>query len=75
MKKIIVILILITSFSFSQNSDKIIFSETDIVPIYPGCNKGDNEAKRKCMSKKIAKHIKKNRENHTIQVNNTKRVN
>ena len=60
MKKIIVILILTTSFSFSQNSDKIIFSETDIVPIYPGCNKGDNEAKRKCMSKKIAKHIKKN---------------
>ena len=31
MKKIIVILILITSFSFSQNSDKIIFSADAIV--------------------------------------------
>jgi len=29
------------------------------VPIFPGCERGDNEKKRKCMSDKITKHVKR----------------
>ena len=35
------------------------FSYVTNVPIYPGCDKGNNEARRKCMSQKITKLIKK----------------
>ena len=32
---------------------------TETVPVYPGCERGNNEKKRKCMSEKISKFIKK----------------
>ncbi|TJY32532.1 energy transducer TonB [Pontimicrobium aquaticum] len=35
------------------------FVSVEHVPEFPGCNKGDNEAKRNCMSKKITKHVQK----------------
>ena len=35
------------------------FSYVTNVPIYPGCDKGNNEARSKCMSQKITKFIKK----------------
>ena len=35
------------------------FSVIENVPIFPGCDKGNNEARRKCMSQKITKLIKK----------------
>tara|TARA_B100001059_G_scaffold203365_1_gene211909 strand:- start:89 stop:973 length:885 start_codon:yes stop_codon:yes gene_type:complete len=35
------------------------FSYVTNVPIYPGCDKGNNEARSKCMSQKITKLIKK----------------
>jgi len=35
------------------------FSTVQNVPIFPGCDKGNNEARRKCMSKKITKFVKK----------------
>ena len=35
------------------------FSTVENVPIFPGCDKGNNEARRKCMSKKITKIVKK----------------
>ena len=35
------------------------FSTVQNVPIYPECDKGNNEARRKCMSKKITKFVKK----------------
>ena len=31
----------------------------EIAPVYPGCDKGSNEKKRKCMSEKIAKFVAK----------------
>ncbi|PCE63154.1 energy transducer TonB [Sediminicola luteus] len=36
------------------------FSIIEDVPIFPGCEKGDNEAKRACFKKKIQEHIAKN---------------
>jgi protein TonB len=35
------------------------FAVIENVPIYPGCEKGNNDAKRKCMSDKIAKFVQK----------------
>jgi len=35
------------------------FSFIENVPIFPGCEKGNNDAKRNCMSKKIKKFIQK----------------
>ena len=35
------------------------FSTVENVPIFPGCDKGNNEARRKCMSQKITKIVKK----------------
>ena len=35
------------------------FSVIENVPEYPGCEKGTNSEKRKCMSKKIEKFIQK----------------
>lgn len=34
--------------------------KNELFPIYPGCEKGDNEAKRNCMSSEINKFIGKN---------------
>ena len=35
------------------------FSVIENVPIFPGCEKGNNSAKRDCMSKKIAQFVNK----------------
>ena len=35
------------------------FSVIENVPIFPGCEKGNNDAKRKCMSSKITKFVQK----------------
>jgi len=35
------------------------FSVIENVPIFPGCEKGNNDAKRKCMSAKITKFVQK----------------
>lgn len=35
------------------------FAVIENVPIYPGCEKGNNDAKRKCMSDKISKFVQK----------------
>lgn len=35
------------------------FHVIENVPIYPGCEKGNNEAKKKCMSQKIQKFVQK----------------
>ena len=35
------------------------FSTVQNVPIFPGCDKGNNEARRKCMSQKITKFVQK----------------
>ena len=35
------------------------FSVIENVPIYPGCDKGNNAERRKCMSKKITKLVQK----------------
>jgi len=39
--------------------DEIIISVVENVPEYPGCEKGSNAEKRKCMSAKIAKFVQK----------------
>ncbi len=39
---------------------EVSFSTVENIPIYPRCEKGNNEKKRKCMSKKISKFIKTN---------------
>tara|TARA_B100000427_G_scaffold308142_1_gene296148 strand:+ start:376 stop:1089 length:714 start_codon:yes stop_codon:yes gene_type:complete len=35
------------------------FAVIENVPIFPGCDKGNNEKKRKCMSEKIAKFVQR----------------
>jgi len=35
------------------------FAFIENVPVFPGCEKGDNDAKRKCMSAKISKFVQK----------------
>ena len=35
------------------------FSTVQNVPIFPGCDKGNNEARRKCMSEKITKFVQR----------------
>ena len=39
--------------------EDIPFPLIEHVPTFPGCEKGNNEQKRKCMSDKIAKHVQK----------------
>ena len=39
---------------------EVSFSSVENVPIYPGCEKGNNEKRRKCMSEKISKLVQKN---------------
>ena len=39
--------------------DEVIISIVENVPEYPGCEKGSNAEKRKCMSAKIAKFVQK----------------
>jgi len=35
------------------------FAFIENVPVFPGCDEGDNNAKKNCMSKKISKHVQK----------------
>ncbi len=35
------------------------FAFIENVPVFPGCEDGDNNAKKNCMSKKISKHVQK----------------
>ena len=35
------------------------FSTVQNVPVFPGCERGNNEKKRKCMSDKIAKFVQR----------------
>jgi len=59
MKKIIIIFMLFTVYSFSQNIETVSIKEVNTVPIFPGCEKGNNNSKRKCLSKKIQEHTKR----------------
>jgi len=38
---------------------EVSFESVESVPIFPGCEKGNNKKKRKCMSEKIAKFVKR----------------
>ncbi len=38
---------------------EVSFSSVENIPIYPGCEKGNNEKRRRCMSEKIAKFVRK----------------
>jgi hypothetical protein len=38
---------------------EVSFSSVENVPIFPGCDKGNNEARSKCMAQKIQKFVKK----------------
>ena len=42
---------------------EVSFKSVESVPIFPGCEKGNNEKKRKCMSEKIAKFVKRKFDN------------
>ena len=57
MKKITMIFILFSVYSFSQNIETISINEVNTVPIFPGCEKGNNKSKTRCLSKKILEHI------------------
>ena len=50
---------LFTVYSFSQNIETVPINEVNTVPIFPGCEKGSNNSKRKCLSKKIIDHTKR----------------
>ena len=38
---------------------EVSFSTVQNVPVFPGCERGNNEKKRKCMSEKIAKFVQR----------------
>ena len=63
MKKTLILLLVLPSLLFSQeikeNIDAVPFAVIENVPIYPGCERGNNDKKRKCMSNKITKFIQK----------------
>ena len=55
MKKLLFTILMILPFvSFGQ---EVKFAIIDEVPVYPGCERGTNAEKRKCMSDKIAKFV------------------
>ena len=64
MKKLILILFipLVSFSSFGQSAEdvEVPLDIIEKVPIFPGCKRGNNENKRKCMSEKISKFIQKN---------------
>ena len=43
-----------------EKGEEVPFSVIENVPEYPGCEKGSNSEKRKCMSAKIAKFVQRN---------------
>ena len=63
MEKILILLLVLPSLLFSQQSKENVpivpFTMIENAPIYPGCDKSSNEKKRKCMSEKIAKFVAK----------------
>ena len=63
MEKILILLLVLPSLLFSQQSQENVpilpFTMIENAPVYPGCDKGSNEKKRKCMSEKIAKFVAK----------------
>ena len=62
MKKLILLLFIpLVSFgqSETENNSKVPSEVIESVPIFPGCNKGNNKKKRKCMSEKIAKFVER----------------
>ena len=63
MKKIILLLFIpLISFgqSEAENKVEVPISVIENVPVYPGCERGNNAKKRKCMSDKIAHFVVKN---------------
>ena len=62
MKKLILLLFIpLVSFgqSKTENNAKLNYEVIESIPIFPGCEMGNNEKKRKCMSDKIAKFVAK----------------
>ena len=63
MRKTLILLLVLPSLLFSQQSQENVpilpFTMIENAPVYPGCDKGSNEKKRKCMSEKIAKFVAK----------------
>ena len=60
MKKLILLLFIpLVSFgqSETENNSKVPSEVIESVPIFPGCNRGSDKKKRKCMSEKIAKFV------------------
>ena len=60
MKKLILLLFIpLISFgqSKTENNSKVPSEVIESVPIFPGCNRGSDKKKRKCMSEKIAKFV------------------
>ena len=50
---------LFSVYSFSQNIETVPINEVNTVPIFPGCEKGNNKFKTRCLSKKIQEHTKR----------------
>ena len=61
--KTLILLLFIPLISFGQseteNNAKLNYEMIESVPIFPGCERGNNEKKRKCMSDKIAKFVQR----------------
>ena len=63
MKNILFTFALLISFvSYSQIEEdiEVPFAIIEYVPIFPGCDKGNNTERRKCMSQKITKFVQRN---------------
>ena len=43
----------------SDNEKPVSLAKIESVPVFPGCDKGNNEARRKCMSQKITKFVQR----------------
>ena len=50
---------LFSIYSFSQNIETVPVNEVSTVPIFPGCEKGNNKSKTRCLHKKIQEHTKR----------------
>ena len=59
MRYIILTLTLLFSFNSFSQSEEVPFAIIENVPVFPGCERGNNEKKRKCMSEKIAKFVQR----------------
>ena len=62
MKKLILLLFIpLVSFgqSETENNSKVPSEVIESVPIFPGCERGNNKKKRKCMSERIAKFVER----------------